>query len=107
MILCSCESDRQVNISSNTSYITDSCHPEHLFALSPCWECGYRSLTFIQSFKTEEKISLVKVFWDMLGKRNWVAAVGQGSPPRRLGAEQGNRSSQKVPFKKKCHDFFF
>lgn len=27
----------------------------------------------------------------MLGKRNWVAVAGEGSPPRRLGAEQGNR----------------
>lgn len=34
--LCNGESDRHVNTSSNTSYITDYlCHPEHLIACLP------------------------------------------------------------------------
>lgn len=44
----------------------------------------------------QEKIPLVKAFWGMLGKRNWVAVVRAGSPPRRWGAEQGNIISEST-----------
>lgn len=82
------------------------CHPEHLCALFPCWERAHMSLAFVQVFKTQEKV-LMKDFWDMIRKGNWVTVTRKESPPRRLGAEQGNILSDKAPSEKKCCEYFF